>query len=118
MWTDGDRVKAARMLGRFTSPAKLGQAINKPRVFGGRAIREVERDVRTLADHEAEWIAKACKIDPAFFTIDFSALTSRGEDAGEGTAAQVEFSPTPETPAAEIEQGHQGDHATGTGGPA
>lgn len=67
------RLKAARMLGGYSSPAKLAAAIGREK-FGARTIRSIEEGDRPLEDYEAAWVATACQIDAAFFTVDLEDL--------------------------------------------
>lgn len=64
----------------------MAGALKLPR-FGERTIREVEAGERPLYEHEAEAIASACKIDPAFFTVDLGSLALVRSDALDGPGA-------------------------------
>ncbi|HZW09012.1 MAG TPA: helix-turn-helix transcriptional regulator [Phycisphaerales bacterium] len=71
----GRRVAAARLLAGHRSQEALAQAVARPGM-SARTIRNVESGRRGLAEHEREWIARACGLDPLFFELDLSRLSA------------------------------------------
>jgi hypothetical protein len=73
------RFRAARALGGYKNLEALGDAVNMPNL-SARNMREVEAGNRALHPHEAEAVAKACGIDPAFFIADLADLRRHGNE--------------------------------------
>lgn len=67
----GRRIRAAAALGDYDSIRALAQAVDLAG-FGEKTINRVLYGQRPLKPHEAEAIARACDINPAFFTADLS----------------------------------------------
>jgi hypothetical protein len=70
------RVKAARALAGFGSTKDLAKAIGNDAKLGDRTLRTLEGDSapRTFRAAELNVIARACGVDPSFFSIDFRSL--------------------------------------------
>lgn len=108
---DGQRLKAARALGGYRTPAMLAEAIGRAK-FGERTIRSVEQGKRQLEDYEAAWVAEACGISPAFFTVDLAGL--HAEPAPNATrAADAAVDHLLEAARALVREEEQGDPSPG-----
>lgn len=80
------RIKAARALGGYASAAALANDLGPG--LSDKTLRKIESagDPRVAEPHELDAIARACRIDPAFFTIDLADLSGNGG----GEVAQLE----------------------------
>lgn len=74
--TQGQRIQAAQALGGFKSIPDLAEAIGVPG-FGVKTLRRCATDERKASAGELGLIARACRVDPAFFDIDFRRLSER-----------------------------------------
>jgi transcriptional regulator with XRE-family HTH domain len=78
----GRRLRAARLLGGFSTQAALADALDL-RGLHVRNIRDAETNDgrlesgRLIAPHELEAIARACGIDVAFFELDLADLSEQ-----------------------------------------
>jgi len=75
----GDRLRAARALGQFSSVEAL--AAELPAGLGDGTLRAIEQGRRTPTTDELAVIARACKIPPTFFSADFFKAESENPDA-------------------------------------